>query len=142
MEPEQLQLAIEMAENGNIEAAAFLGNQYYFGWDVLEQDYSKALKFLTIAAEGNHAMSLFLLGYMYGSGRGVERDPVKAFEWFLKAAEQGVPEAMYNVGGALLQSSDPEKKAEGKKWMTLAANAGYDAALDYDFHDDDEEDDE
>ena len=142
MEPEQLQLAIEMAENGNIEAAAFLGNQYYFGWDVLEQDYSKALKFLTIAAEGNHAMSLFLLGYMYGSGRGVERDPVKAFEWFLKAAEQGVPEAMYNVGGALLQSSDPEKKAEGKKWMILAANAGYDAALDYDFDDDDEEDDE
>ncbi len=142
MEPEQLQLAIEMAENGNIEAAAFLGNQYYFGWDVLEQDYSKALKFLTIAAEGNHAMSLFLLGYMYGSGRGVERDSVKAFEWFLKAAEQGVPEAMYNVGGALLQSSDPEKKAEGKKWMIRAANAGYDAALDYDFADDDEEDDE
>ena len=38
MEPEKLQLAIEMAENGSIEAAAFLGNQYYFGWDVLEQD--------------------------------------------------------------------------------------------------------
>ncbi len=142
MEPEKLQLAIEMAENGNIEAAAYLGNQYYFGWDVLEQDYSKALKFLTIAAEGGDAMSQFLLGYMYGAGRGVERDSVKAFEWFLKAAEQGIPEAMYNVGGALLQSSDPEKKAEGRQWMIRSADAGYDAAQDYDFDDEDEDEDD
>ena len=140
MEPEKLQLAIEMAEGGNIQAAAYLGNQYYFGWGELEQDLEKALKFLTLAADGGDAMSQFLLGHMYGAGRGVERDSDKAFQWFLKAAEQGVPEAMYNVARFLLLSSDAEKKAEGRQWMIRSANAGYDAAQEYDY--DDEDDDE
>ena len=137
MEPEKLQLAIEMAESGNIEAAAFLGNEYYFGWNQLEQDLEKALKYLTIASEGGDAISQFLLGFMYGSGRGVERNSDKAFEWFLKAAEQGVPEAMYNVARILLLSPDAEKQAEGKQWMIRSANAGYDAAQEYDFDDED-----
>ena len=137
MNAEKLKLATEMAENGNIEAAAFLGNEYYFGWNELEQDLEKALKFLTLASEGGDAMSQFLLGFMYGSGRGVERNSDKAFEWFLKAAEQGVPEAMYNVARFLLLSPDAEKQAEGKQWMIRSANAGYDAAQEYDFDDED-----
>ena len=138
MNAEKLKLATEMAENGNIEAAAFLGNEYYFGWNELEQDLEKALKFLTIASEGGDATSQFLLGFMYGSGRGVERNSDKAFEWFLKAAEQGVPEAMYNVARFLLLSPDAEKQAEGKQWMIRSANAGYDAAQEYDFDDEDD----
>ena len=141
MDAEKLQLAIEMADGGNIEAAAYLGNQYYFGWGELELDLEKALKFLTLAAEGGHAVSQFLLGHMYGAGRGVERDSDIAFQWFLKASEQGIPEAMYNVGRFLLLSSDAEKKAEGKQWMIRSANAGYDAAQEYDYDDDDEDDD-
>ena len=139
MEPGKLQLATEMAESGNIQAASFLGNEYYFGWNELAQDLEKALKFLTIAAEGGDAISQFLLGHMYGAGRGVERDSDMAFKWFLKAAEQGVPEAMYNVARVLLLSSDAEKKAEGRAWMIRSANAGYDAAQEYDYEDDDDE---
>ena len=33
-----------------------------------------------------------------------------------------------------------KKKAEGRQWMIRSANAGYDAAQDYDFDDDDEDD--
>ena len=139
MDADKLKLAIEMAEGGNIKAAAFLGNEYYFGWNELEQDLEKALKYLTLASEGGDATSQFLLGFMYGSGRGVERNSDKAFEWFLKAAEQGVPEAMYNVARFLLLSPDAEKQAEGRQWMIRSANAGYDAAQEYDFDEDDDE---
>jgi uncharacterized protein len=34
----------------------------------------------------------------YGNGDGVKQDKVKAFQWYLKAAEQGHVQAQFNVG--------------------------------------------
>ncbi len=39
-------------KQGSIEAAFLLGNAYYFG-ERVEQDYSKAIHYLTIAADGS-----------------------------------------------------------------------------------------
>lgn len=38
------------------------------------------------------------LGGMYHAGIGVQKDYVKAMEWYQKAAEQGIAHAFYNIG--------------------------------------------
>ena len=67
---------------------------------------------------------------MYLIGRGTERDQDKALKLFLQAAEQGVPEAMYNVANILLTKDNEKNKDEALKWLRRSANAGYDAAYD------------
>ena len=37
----------------------------------------------------NDAVALFNLGYMYGSGRGVDLDDTEAARWYRLAADQG-----------------------------------------------------
>lgn len=144
MEPEmeaKLQAIIELCEEGDPEACAFLGKEYYFGWNI-EQDLDRALRYLTTAAENGDAISRFLVGFMHWSGRGTEPNEDKALEWFLLAAEQEVPEAMYNAAKILLHK-DREKNAEAaRNWLVRSANAGYGAAVDMlsDFDNDDLDD--
>ena len=137
MDEELLAKATELADAGHPEACAYLGKQYYFGWEI-ELDYAKALNYLTVASEAGDGMSQFLLGYMYGSGRGVDHDLDAAYKWFLAAAENGIPEAMFNVGCMLMKHDNEEDRALGKEWIIKSANAGYDAAIDTldDFDDD------
>ena len=129
MDEELLAKATELAEDGHPQACAYLGSQYYYGWEI-EQDYAKALKYLTVAAEAGDGMSQFLLGFMYGSGRGVEKDLDATYKWFLAAAENGIPEAMFNVGCMLMKNDNEEDRARGKEWIIKSANAGYDTAAD------------
>ena len=44
------------------------------------------------------ASAQYNMGQMYYFGRGVERDYVKAMEWYLRAAEKGHADAQYNIG--------------------------------------------
>ena len=129
MDEELLAKATELAEDGHPQACAYLGSQYYYGWEI-EQDYAKAMKYLTVAAEAGDGMSQFLLGVMYGSGRGVEKDLDATYKWFLAAAENGIPEAMFNVGCMLMKNDNEEDRARGKEWIIKSANAGYDTAAD------------
>lgn len=126
---EKLKAVIGLCEEGDPEACAFLGKEYYFGMNI-EQDLDRAFRYLTVAAKSGDALSQFLVGFMHWSGRGTEPDQDKALEWFLPAAEQGIAEAMYNVARILL-SKDPEKnKDEAIDWLVRSSNAGYDAAAD------------
>ena len=123
---EETEKILALAEEGDPAACAYLGNEFYFGWN-LPQDNDKAFKYLTVAAEYGHPTSQFLLGFMYGSGRGVEKSTDEAYKWFLRAAEQGVPEAMFNVACILRGRGDTEA---AKEWLIKSANAGYDTAAD------------
>ena len=67
---------------------------------------------------------------MYWSGRGTETDIDKAYELFLKAAEQEIPEAMYNVAKILLTKDFEKNRDEAIGWFRRSSNAGYDAAYD------------
>ena len=67
---------------------------------------------------------------MYWSGRGTEPDLDKALELFLLAAEQDVPEAMYNVAKILLTKDFEKNREEAEGWLRRSANAGYGAAYD------------
>ena len=132
MEPsmdEKLKAVIELCEAGDPEMCAFLGKEFYYGWNV-PQDLDRALRYLTVASENGDAISQFTLGFMYLIGRGTERDQDKALKLFLQAAEQGVPEAMYNVANILLTKDNEKNKDEALEWLKRSANAGYDAAYD------------
>ena len=132
MEPtmeEKLQACIELCEEGDPEMCAFLGKEFYYGWNV-PQDLDRALRYLTVASENGDAISQFTLGFMYRSGRGTKPDRDRALKLFLSAAEQGIPEAMYNVAKLLLAKDFEKNKDEALAWLRRSANAGYDAASD------------
>lgn len=132
MEPtmeEKLKACIALCEEGDPEMCAFLGKEFYYGINI-PQDLDRALRYLTVAAEDGDAISQFTLGFMYWSGRGTEPDIDKAYELFLKAAEQEVPEAMYNVAKILLAKDFEKNKDEAIGWLRRSANAGYDTAYD------------
>ncbi|MBP5311523.1 MAG: sel1 repeat family protein [Clostridia bacterium] len=132
MEPtmeEKLQACIELCEEGDPEMCAFLGKEFYYGWNV-PQDLDRALRYLTVASENGDAISQFTLGFMYWSGRGTKPDRDRALKLFLSAAEQGIPEAMYNVAKLLLAKDFEKNKDEALAWLRRSANAGYDAASD------------
>ena len=132
MEPtmeEKLKACIALCEEGDPEMCAFLGKEFYYGINI-PQDLERALQYLTVAAESGDAISQFTLGFMYWSGRGTEPDIDKAHELFLKASEQDIPEAMYNVAKILLAKDFEKNKDEAIGWLRRSANAGYDAAYD------------
>ena len=126
---EKPQAVIALCEEGDPEMCAFLGKEFYYGWNV-PQDLDRALRYLTVAAENGDAISQFTLGFMYWSGRGTEPDLEKAYELFLQAAELDVPEAMYNVAKILLTKDFKKNRDEAMGWLRRSANAGYDAAYD------------
>lgn len=61
-------------------------------------DYAAAMDELVPAAIAGNAEAEELIGVMYASGLGVERDDVRAFEWYLRAAMKGHAGAQSGVG--------------------------------------------
>lgn len=61
-------------------------------------DYAAAMQELIPAANAGNAEAEELIGVMYASGLGVERDDIRAFEWYLRAAMKGHAGAQSGVG--------------------------------------------
>lgn len=78
-----------------------------------EQNYEEALKNYSKASMMGNASALSELARMKYSGTGTERDLREAYDYFLKASDQGVPEAFYYLGlyceEGLLDKADKEK---------------------------------
>ncbi len=68
------------------------------------RDLMEALKFeeareaLWPAARSGNADAEELIGVMYALGLGVEKDPVRAFEWYLRSSMKGHPGAQSGIG--------------------------------------------
>ncbi len=61
-------------------------------------DYAAAMEELLPAARSGNAEAEELIGVMFASGLGVERDDVRAFDWYLRAAMKGHAGAQSGVG--------------------------------------------
>ena len=96
------------------------------------RDLMEALKFeeareaLWPAARSGNAEAEELIGVMYALGLGVEKDPVRAFEWYLRASMKGHPGAQSGVGwyyevGLGLPAPD---LVRAYMWYTLSAIGG------------------
>lgn len=54
---------------------------------------------IKLQAEGGEVGALMQMGRLYYAGqRGIPRDAGRALDYFQQAAEQGVPEAEFNIG--------------------------------------------
>jgi TPR repeat protein len=69
------------------------------GRDQMEaNNFEAAFAELWPAARSGNADAEELIGVMYALGLGVEKDPVRAFEWYLRASMKGHPGAQSGLG--------------------------------------------
>ena len=67
--------------------------------DLMEANkFEEAREALWPAARSGNADAEELIGVMYALGLGVEKDPVRAFEWYLRASMKGHPGAQSGIG--------------------------------------------
>lgn len=67
--------------------------------DLMEANkFEEAREALWPFARSGNADAEELIGVMYALGLGVEKDPVRAFEWYLRSAMKGHPGAQSGVG--------------------------------------------
>ncbi|GIT91139.1 hypothetical protein JANAI62_15940 [Jannaschia pagri] len=69
------------------------------GRDLMEAGrFEEALAAFWPAARSGNADAEELIGVMYALGLGVEKDEIRAFEWYLRSAMKGHPGAQSGVG--------------------------------------------
>ena len=80
-----------------------------------------------MGADHGDAFAMERLGYLLS-----ESDPPRAtesFEWFLKAASEGVPTAMQMVGYCYMRGIGTERNDdEARKWLNMARDNGVEEA--------------
>ena len=127
-----------LAEKGDAAAQNNLGNMYYSGLGVAQND-EKAIKWLRPAAEAGIVEAQYTLGCLYNFGRRSIEDDAEAAKWYRLAAEAGHVESQYRL--AIIYEEDGyveeiptdrakwrKNSAKAAKWFRLAAKAGHDKA--------------
>jgi len=85
-------LYMQAANQGNAAAQCNLGNCYYNGQGVT-QDNNQAVEWYKKAAEQGNTSAQYNLGVCYHNGKGVAQDSNQAAYWYKKAADQGDADA-------------------------------------------------
>lgn len=119
------------SKNGNLNGMFHLAVSYEFGAGTTK-DLAKAAEWYRKGSDQGDPFSSERLAYLVSEGYdGHPSDPNEAFELFLKAANAGVPGAMFMVGFCYLGghgvASDIE---ESKKWLRMASDSGIQDAKD------------
>lgn len=97
----------------------------YEGDYVWEEKFKEALP---LANSGN-AEAQYDIGEMYERGRGVNRNMMQAFQWYLKAATQGSTKGEFHAGLCYLKGEGVEKNLdEALKWLQKSADKNYERA--------------
>jgi len=106
--PKSVEYLEDSANGGYAEAQYYLGYSYYFGISH-EQDVNLGIEWIEKAAQQGYSEAMFALAYAYQRTEPPEEQ--KAFEWLLKAANEGsyrVPEAQYEVAMRYLEGTGTE----------------------------------
>jgi uncharacterized protein len=111
------------AEQGNAQAEFALGQMYSRGWGA-PRDTTDAMRWMQMAndpaSDGPPTEWTRIEGY------GIEQDQKQAAYWYRKAAEQGHPEAQYNLGRLYATGAGvPRDQDEALRWVRAAASQGY-----------------
>ncbi len=109
---EAFQLFAKAAAAGDAEAMFELGKLYEKGIGTA-QDVPQALKLYRQSADLGFADAINDLGFLYYQGaEGLPRDPEKAIELFVRAADLRHPQAMFNVAALIDDGLVPGKTPE------------------------------
>ncbi len=77
------------------------------GYDAYQRgDFATARKLWTELAEAGEVRAQYNLGIIYDEGRGVAANRDAARQWWRKAAEQNLPEALHNLATSYLFGVD------------------------------------
>jgi TPR repeat protein len=118
---EAMRLARPLAEAGDPRAEALLGQMYYRGRGVA-QDEREAATWFRRAADQGDTTAQFFLGGMYSEGRGVPQDFAEAAKWYERAADQGDGQAQYNLGVAYARGEGvTQNLVKAHVWFNLSA---------------------
>jgi len=111
------------ASKGNEDAIFQLGNMYYEGRGT-PVDYDEALACFREISHTSGAM--YCLGDMYKLGRGVYKNYVIAFEWYMKSAQRGYCLAQYWVARMYMAGFGTNKDLrKAFDWFCKAATGGH-----------------
>lgn len=88
----------------------------------LQAEPQVEIEALQQSARGGDAYAQLNLGAAYDNGIGVERDIDQALHWYQKSAEQGVPEAQFNLAHLLV--AEELSAVSAAEWMHKAAAQG------------------
>lgn len=116
-----LELLIPLAEAGDADALANLGNMHAFGWGV-PVDRVKAVSFWFKAAEKHVPQSMGNIASCYSTGTcGFERNDELAAQWLKRAAEYRHAPSMLVLSSAYVTGAVfPQDKVKGLAWAGLA----------------------
>ena len=91
-----------------------------------KKDFSGALQWYLLAAEGGHADAQYACGTLYHRGAdGIRKDLPKAQRWLQKAAEQNSPGAAFELACMYCAGEGCKVNYEtAAKWFEVAANSG------------------
>jgi len=117
-------LYLQEANNGDLKAKSALSYLYFNALGV-EKNSSKALKYLTQAADGNYTTAQYDLGMIYLLGEDdIKTDKQKAFKWLSRAADLNHTQAKYNL--ALMYYQGEGTQIDVKKSAELLESAAKD----------------
>ncbi|PGG98439.1 hypothetical protein AJ79_08880 [Helicocarpus griseus UAMH5409] len=117
----------KLVSAGYPHAMFYLADCYGEGQLGLEVDPREAFTLYQSAAKGGHPESAYRLAVCcemgYEGGGGTKRDPMKAVQWYRRAAALGDTPAMYKMGMILLKGLLGQQKnpREAVSWLKRAA---------------------
>ena len=117
-----------LAEQGDASAAGEVAEALFYGRGV-ETNRTEAVRFYTIAAEGDVPGAQVSLGNCLLRGIGCERDDEAAARWLLRAAHGGNLGAMNDLAFCFLNGRGVDRDLEqGFRWALEAAQRGHPGA--------------
>jgi TPR repeat protein len=111
----------------NADAMFYLADCYGRGFLGLEPDNKEAFSLYQSAAKANHAAAAYRTAVCCELGNeeggGTRKDPLKAIQWYKRAAMLGDPPAMYKMGMIQLKGllGQPKNPREAIGWLKRAA---------------------
>lgn len=113
---------LRRANEGDVDAMVMLGYSYYVGRQ--PQNMASARKWFNLAADAEDPRALMALGYLISLSYGGTRDLVEGKELLQRAALRGMPRATYILSVLEAKVPGSRKRAEARRLLTLAAQAG------------------
>ena len=109
---------------GPVEEAWYRAQVAYIG-----EDWFAARRYAETAAVGGNVEAALLSGIMARDGRGGDRDLQAAVGWFRRAADQGEPVALYQLGLLARLDDASLDLGEARSWFERAARGNHIAGM-------------
>ncbi|MFP3848953.1 SEC-C metal-binding domain-containing protein [Pseudomonas sp. W5-01] len=120
----------QASEKGHVDASAFIGDCYFWGSALYEQDLDAARGLYQQAASQSHPEAIAQLGAMHEQGLGGPVDFDAAFQCSLQAAEAGFPRAQFHLYSLHNQGhAFPDDSPKAIAWLAEAADQKHPEAM-------------